>query len=62
MSNRKVEAVQSWEMPKNLKDIEQFLEFVNFYRKFIKNFSGMAQPITDLTQNKVWISTGDHYR
>jgi hypothetical protein len=31
MSTRKVEAVQSWEMPRNLKDVQRFLGFVNFY-------------------------------
>jgi hypothetical protein len=39
-------------MPKNLKDIQRFLGFVNFYQRFIKNFPGVAQPITDLTRNK----------
>jgi hypothetical protein len=48
-STRNVEAVQSWEIPKNLKDIQRFLGFVNFYCRFIKNFSGLAQPIEDLT-------------
>jgi arginyl-tRNA synthetase len=49
MSSRKVEAVRSWEMPRNLKDVQRFLGFVNVYRRFIKNFSGVVQPITDLT-------------
>jgi hypothetical protein len=39
---RKVKAVRSWEMPKNLKDVQRFLGFANFYRRFIKNFSGVA--------------------
>jgi hypothetical protein len=39
-------------MPKNLKDVQRFLGFVNFYRQFMKNFSGVARPITDLTRNK----------
>jgi hypothetical protein len=39
-------------MPKNLKDIQRFLGFANFYHRFIKSFSGVAQPITDLTRNK----------
>jgi hypothetical protein len=42
MSPRKVEAVRTWEIPKNLKDIQRFLGFVNFYGRFIKNFSGGA--------------------
>jgi hypothetical protein len=52
MSTRKVEAVRTWEMPRNLKDIQRFLGFANFYCRFIKNFSGVARPITDLTRNK----------
>jgi hypothetical protein len=42
MSTRKVEAVRSWETPKNLKNVQRFLGFANFYRRFIKNFSGVA--------------------
>jgi hypothetical protein len=49
MLSRKVEAVRSWETPKNLKDVQRFLGFANFYRRFIKNLSGVARPITDLT-------------
>jgi hypothetical protein len=47
ISTRKVEAVRSWEMSKNLKDVQRYFGFGNFYCKFIKNFSGVAQPITD---------------
>jgi hypothetical protein len=49
MSTRKVGAVRSWETLKNLKDIQRFLGFANFYHRFIKSFLGVAQPITDLT-------------
>jgi hypothetical protein len=52
MSTRKVEAVRSWETPKNLRDVQRFLGFANFYRRFIKNFSGVARPISDPTPNK----------
>jgi hypothetical protein len=52
MSTRKVEEVGSWETPKNLKDVQRFLGFANIYQRFIKNLSGVARPITDLTGNK----------
>jgi hypothetical protein len=42
MSTRKSEAVRSWETPKNLKDVQRFLGFTNFYWCFIKNFAGVA--------------------
>jgi arginyl-tRNA synthetase len=31
MSTRKVDAVRTWETPKNLKDVQRFLGFANFY-------------------------------
>jgi hypothetical protein len=39
-------------MPKNLKDVLRFLGYANVYRQFIKNFSVVARPITDLTRSK----------
>jgi hypothetical protein len=52
MSTRKVEVVRSWEMAKNLKDVQRFLEFANFYCRFIKNFPGAARRIIDLIQKQ----------
>ena len=48
MSERKVEAVKNWETPKSVKDIQRFLGFANFYRRFVKGFSGICRPITNL--------------
>jgi hypothetical protein len=39
MSTRKVKTIRSWEMLKNLKDVQRFSGFANFYRRFIKSFS-----------------------
>ena len=35
----KVEAVREWPTPKNKKEVQQFLGFVNFYRRFIEGYS-----------------------
>jgi len=35
-----------------VKDIESFLGFVNFYRRFIQNFSHMAKPLNKLKGKK----------
>jgi len=40
-------------MPKCVKDIWSFLEHVDFYRKFIKNFSKIARPLTNLLPKDV---------
>jgi len=35
MSNDKVQAVLSWKIPKSLTEVQLFLGFANFYRRFI---------------------------
>ena len=52
MSERKVEAVKNWEVPKSVKDMQRFLGFANFYRRFIKGFSGICRPITNLLRKE----------
>ena len=50
MSTAKVESVRNWPVPRNVKDIQAFLGFANFYRRFIAGFSKICKPLTDLTQ------------
>ena len=33
--------------PRNIKDIQRFLGFANYYRRFLKNFSPLCRPLTD---------------
>jgi hypothetical protein len=33
-----------------VKDIQSFLSFANFYRKFIRGFSLIARPLTEQTK------------
>ena len=49
----KTQAVAQWPQPENLKQLQRFLGFANFYRRFIKNFSKVAEPLTRLTSSKV---------
>jgi hypothetical protein len=50
MTSDKVEAVKSWPVPRNVKDVQAFLGFANFYRRFIQGFSKVCKPLTDLTR------------
>ncbi|KAI0993735.1 hypothetical protein K3495_g14450, partial [Podosphaera aphanis] len=50
MDPKKVEAVKSWTIPKSMKDVQAFLGFANFYRRFIRGFSTLALPLTKLTR------------
>ncbi|KAG5717440.1 hypothetical protein E4T56_gene7237 [Termitomyces sp. T112] len=45
----KVAGVAEWPEPKNKKEVQAFLGFVNFYRRFIQDFSHHARPLFDLT-------------
>ena len=47
---KKVEAIRTWPRPLTVKDVQSFLGLANYYRKFIKDFSDIAIPLTDLTQ------------
>ncbi|KAM0735252.1 Retrovirus-related Pol polyprotein from transposon 17.6 [Formica fusca] len=44
----KIKAVEHFPIPRNYKNIKQFLGLVGYYRRFIKNFSKIAKPLTDL--------------
>jgi hypothetical protein len=50
MENLKVKAIEDWKKPKTLKDLQSFLGFANYYRKFIQNYSSLAKPLTDLVK------------
>ena len=49
----KVEAVMSWERPKSVFEIRSYLGLAGYYRRFIKDFSRIAAPMTRLTRKEV---------
>jgi len=55
MDPKKVEAVASWPTPRNKKDVQQFLGFVNFYRRFVRNFARLATPLNHLCGSSPWV-------
>src|SRR5260370_11701102 len=48
MDPSKVDAIQSWPEPQNVRDVQSFLGFANFYRQFIHGYSKMTLPLTTL--------------
>ncbi|KJZ67965.1 hypothetical protein HIM_12647 [Hirsutella minnesotensis 3608] len=49
MDPAKVDCLVNWEAPTNVKDVQAFLGFSNFYRRFIKGFSRIVRPLVALT-------------
>ena len=46
----KLAAVKEWNQPTNVKEVQSFLGFVNYNRKFIKHFSQIGAPLHNLTR------------
>lgn len=59
MDPSKVQTIQEWKPPVNVRGVQSFLGFVNFYRRFIRKYSEIAVPLFQLTRmdNKfLWTS------
>ena len=48
MDPGKLNGIREWPVPKNVKQVRSWLGFGNFYRKFIRGFSHLAQPLNQL--------------
>ncbi|ETW76735.1 hypothetical protein HETIRDRAFT_430068 [Heterobasidion irregulare TC 32-1] len=49
----KVDGIATWPTPKYLKEVQSFLGFGNFYRRFIKDFATTARPLNDLGKKDI---------
>ncbi|KAF8830708.1 hypothetical protein HHX47_DHR2000968 [Lentinula edodes] len=55
MDPEKVKAVMDWPKPRTVKELQAFLGFANFYRRFIDNYSGITKVFTKLLRkDSVW--------
>ena len=53
MDKSKVQTILDWKSPESVKDIQSFLGFANFYRRFIPNFSAVVSPLKKLLRKGV---------
>ena len=49
----KVDAIEKMPCPKDIKGIHSFLGHTGFYRRFIKDFSKISRPLTNLLQKDI---------
>ncbi|KAL2248200.1 UNVERIFIED_CONTAM: Transposon Tf2-11 polyprotein [Sesamum indicum] len=48
MDPKKVQAIKEWQPPKDVHDLRSFLGLANYYQRFVKGYSEIARPLTDL--------------
>ncbi|KAK3557679.1 hypothetical protein QTP70_033641 [Hemibagrus guttatus] len=48
----KVQVVTEWSTPTTVRELQRFLCFANFYRRFIRNYSSVAGPLASLLRGK----------
>ncbi len=50
----KIAGIAEWPTPTKKRELQLFLGFTNFYRKFIKNYSKVVKALTQLTGLTAW--------
>ena len=58
VDEEKVKAIQDWPTPKSVSDVRSFHGLASFYRRFVKNFSTLASPLTEVIKKNVGFKWG----
>src|SRR5580692_3745978 len=56
----KIEGIANWLLLTLKKEVQSFLGYCNFYRRFIKDFAKIARPLNNLTGNIAFQWTNEH--
>src|SRR5205085_911062 len=56
----KIRKISDWTIPKNMKELEQFLGIVNYMSQFLPHIATIAAPLTDPTGDAEWVWTPTH--
>ena len=59
MEKEKVQGVIEQLVPRNMKDVQKFLELANYYRQFVKDFARIAKPLYEMMRKEMKWSWGE---
>ena len=59
IEKKKVQGIVDWPVPRSVKDVENFLGLVNYYRQFVKNFTRVAKFLHKMTRKDVKWNWGE---
>ena len=59
MDEAKVKAIHEWPTPKSITDIRSFHGLASFYKRFVKDFSTIASPLTEIVKKAVGFKWGE---
>ncbi|KAH9769547.1 hypothetical protein KPL71_012041 [Citrus sinensis] len=58
VDEEKVKAIQEWPTPKSVSEVRSFHGLASFYRRFVKDFSTLAAPLTEIVKKHVGFKWG----
>jgi hypothetical protein len=56
----KIRDIQSWLVPKNVKQLRSFLDLTGYYRRFIKDYGLICKPLHNLLKKGSFVWTSEH--
>jgi hypothetical protein len=58
----KIRAILDWPMPRNVTELRSFFGMCSYYRWFVRGFSHLGAPLTDLTKHGDFIWTEESHK